>query len=51
VDKRFYTRDTSDCPVRSAKRYLKREISVFHSLLYILKFYLLVSIVPIESLF
>jgi len=51
LDSKFYTRNTSNCSIESSKRYLKREISFSHSLLYILGFHLLVSIVPIEGLF
>ena len=51
LDSRFYTHDTSNSLVGSSKWYLERETSVSHSLLYILGFHLLISIVPIGCLF
>ena len=51
LESRFYTGDTSYCLVGSSKRYLEREVTILHYLLYILGFHLLVSIVPIEGLF
>ena len=51
LDSMFYARDTLNCLVGLGKRYLEREISVSHYMLYILESYLLVSIVPIGGLF
>ena len=38
MDTRFYTRDTSNCPVGLSKRYLEREISASVSTLHLVFF-------------